>query len=366
MDAHHGGCGLRRVAVVGGGIAGSMIAKSLQFFAHVTLIDPKEYLEIPYGSLRSMVEPCFADRTLINHSHYFTNGRLITSPAVDITESQVLVADGRHVVFDFLVVATGHHHPTLPTTRTQRLHQYTSENERIRGAKSILIIGGGPTGVELAGEIATEFPDKAVTLVHDGPRLLEFIGPKASDKALRWLISKRVNVKLEQTIDLNDISDGTTSFRSSKGEIIRADCHFVCTGKPVASAWLQKSILKSCLDSHGRLMVDGYLRVKGRHNIFAIGDINDIRESKQGECAKRQAKVAAKNMKMIMVGKESKMESYVPLSPTTAMVSLGRKQAIAQFSFTTMSGILPAFIKSRDLFVGKTRKHLGLHPTLLD
>ncbi|XP_023520994.1 apoptosis-inducing factor 2-like [Cucurbita pepo subsp. pepo] len=368
MDKHGGGGGgggLRRVVVVGGGIAGSLLAKSLQFFANVTLIDPKEYLEIPYGSLRSTVEPSFAERSLIKHSEYFSNGRLITSPAVDITESQVLVANGRHVDFDFLVVATGHDHP-LPTTRDLRLQHYRTENERIREANSILIIGGGPSGVELAGEIATDFRDKAITLVHDGPRLLEFMGPKASDKALKWLISRRVAVKLDQKIDLNNVSEGTKTFRSSKGETIRADCHFVCTGKPVGSAWLHKTMLKTNLDRHGRLMVDGNLRVKGRHNIFAIGDITNIRESKQGESAKRQARVAAKNMKMIMVGKEGKMEIYRPPSSTTAIVSLGRKQAVAQFSLTTITGTLPGFIKSRDLFVGKARKHLGLHPTFVD
>ncbi|KAG7012677.1 Apoptosis-inducing factor 2, partial [Cucurbita argyrosperma subsp. argyrosperma] len=294
----------------------------------------KEYLEIPYGSLRSTVEPSFAERSLIKHSEYFSNGRLITSPAVDITESQVLVADGRHVDFDFLVVATGHDHP-LPTTRALRLQHYREENERIREANSILVIGGGPSGVELAGEIATDFRDKAITLVHNGPRLLEFMGPKASDKALKWLISRRVAVKLDKKIDLNNVSEGTKTFRSSKGETIRADCHFVCTGQPVGSAWLHKTTLKTNLDRHGRLMVDGNLRVKGRNN-------------------------------MIMVGKESKMEIYRPPSSTTAIVSLGRKQAVAQFSFTTIAGTLPGFIKSRDLFVGKARKHLGLHPTFVD
>lgn len=134
--------------------------------------------------------------------------------------------------------------------------------------------------MELAGEIATEFPEKAITVVHDGPRLLEFMGPKASEKALKWLISKGVQVKLNETIDVNDMSEGTKkSYRTSKGDVIRADCHFACGGRPLGSAWLHKTILKSNLDGHGRLMVDGYLRVKGRNNVFAIGDITDIRVS---------------------------------------------------------------------------------------
>lgn len=70
-----------------------------------------------------------------------------------------------------------------------------------------------------------------------------------------------------------------TGFRSSKGNTIRAYCHLVCTGKAVALAWLKKSTSKKSLDTNGRLMVDGYLRVKDQHNIFAIGDITDIRVS---------------------------------------------------------------------------------------
>jgi apoptosis-inducing factor 2 len=49
----------------------------------------------------------------------------------------------------------------------------------MESSQSILVVGGGSVGVELAGEIATDYPGKKVTLVHKGPRLLEFIGPKA-------------------------------------------------------------------------------------------------------------------------------------------------------------------------------------------
>lgn len=149
-----------------------------------------------------------------------------------------------------------------------------------------MIVGGGPTGVELAGEIAVDFPEKDITLVHNGSRLLEFIGPKASDKALKWLRSKKVDVKLEQRVDLNSIPDsnGSKTYHTSAGETIRADCHFVCTGKPLGSAWLNDTVLKNNLDNRGRLMVDEYLRVKGRKNIFAIGDITDIPVSTKPIC----------------------------------------------------------------------------------
>ena len=140
-----------------------------------------------------------------------------------------------------------------------------------------MIVGGGPTGVELAAEIAVDFPEKKVTLVHDGHRLLEFIGPKAADKTLDWLMSKKVEVKLQQSVNLQSSSDGSKTYITSAGETIKADCHFLCTGKPLASAWLKETILKDSLDSFGRLKVDDNLRVKGWKNIFAIGDITDIK-----------------------------------------------------------------------------------------
>lgn len=153
------------------------------------------------------------------------------------------------------------------------LYTFT-EFEKVKSAKSVLIIGGGPTGVELAGEIAVDFPDKKVILVHRGPRLLEFIGSKASKKALDWLTSKKVEVILEQSIDLKTLSDGT--YETSGGEAIHADCHFMCAGKPMGSSWLSETILKDSLDVRGRLTVDENLRVQGFKNVFAIGDITDI------------------------------------------------------------------------------------------
>lgn len=128
--------------------------------------------------------------------------------------------------------------------------------------------------MELAGEIAVDFPDKKVILVHRGPKLLEFVGSRASQIALDWLTSKKVEVILNQSVTLNTIPDGR--IETSSGETINADCHFMCTGKAMASSWLRETILKDSLDSRGRLMVYENLRVRGFKNVFAIGDITDI------------------------------------------------------------------------------------------
>ncbi|CAA0825253.1 FAD/NAD(P)-binding oxidoreductase family protein [Striga hermonthica] len=355
----------KRVVVVGGGVAGSLIAKSLQFHADVTLIDPKDYFEIPWASSRSIVEPSFAERSIIYHKDYLTNGRLVVSKAINVSSSQVLTSDGCQIIYDYLVIATGHS-DTFPKTKPERHKEYRSEHDKIKSANSILIVGGGPTGVELASEIAIDFPNTKVTLVHEGSRLLEFIGPKAADKALEWLRSKKVEVKLRQTVDLNNCSEGTESYVTSSGETIKADRVFVCTGKPVGSAWLKDTFLEESIDVFGRLKVDENMRVKGYKNVFAVGDITDVKEIKQGYSAQKHALIAAKNLKLLLSGgKENKMVSY-KLRSLKVIVSLGRHDAVAQFRLTTLIGLVPGLIKSKDLFVGKTRKQLGLDPRVVD
>ncbi|GJZ19418.1 FAD/NAD(P)-binding oxidoreductase family protein [Tanacetum coccineum] len=162
---------------------------------------------------------------------------------------------GRLVPYDYLVIATGHGAP-LPKTRAERLKQYQAENQKIKAAQSILIVGGGPTGVELAGETAVNYLDKKITLVHKGYWLLEFLGVKASKKTLDWLQSKHVEVKLEQTIILEDVVDGSKLYKTSAGKTIKANCVFLCLGKPLASSWLKNTIVRDSLDANGSMIVD--------------------------------------------------------------------------------------------------------------
>ncbi|KDO46315.1 hypothetical protein CISIN_1g017664mg [Citrus sinensis] len=351
----------KKVVVIGGGVGGSLLAYHIQSFADVVLIDEKEYFEITWASLRAVVEPSFAVRSVINHGDYLSNVKIVVSTAVSITDTEVVTAGGQTFVYDYVVVATGHVE-SVPKSRTERLSQYEKDFEKVKSANSVLIVGGGPTGVELAGEIAVDFPDKKVILVHRGPKLLEFVGSRASQIALDWLTSKKVEVILNQSVTLNTISDGL--IETSSGETIDTDCHFMCTGKAMASSWLRETILKDSLDGRGRLMVDENLRVRGFKNVFAIGDITDIPEIKQGYLAQKHALVTAKNLKKLMMGRnKGTMATYKPGYPI-ALVSLGRREGVAHFPFLTISGRIPGWIKSRDLFVGKTRKQLGLKPTV--
>lgn len=94
-------------------------------FAIIT--NRKEYFEIPWASLRSMVEPSFAERSVIYHKDYLKNGRLVVSKAISISNSQVLTAEGRQFTYEYLVIATGHN-DSFPKTRSDRLTEYKIGN----------------------------------------------------------------------------------------------------------------------------------------------------------------------------------------------------------------------------------------------
>lgn len=100
------------------------------------------------------------------------------------------------------------------------------------------------------------------------------------------------------------------------------------------------------------------------HVILINAILSDVKfilqEIKQGMYAQAHAQLVAKNLRLwIEGGKKGKLGTY-KAQPPISMVSLGRKHGVAQFPFMTVLGRFPGMIKSGDLFVGKTRKELGL------
>uniref|UniRef100_M8C8K3 FAD/NAD(P)-binding domain-containing protein n=1 Tax=Aegilops tauschii TaxID=37682 RepID=M8C8K3_AEGTA len=100
-------CDGDRVVIVGGGIAGALLAKTLQNHADVVLIDPKEYFEIPWANVRAKVEPTVVERTVIPHADYLTDAKVVTASAVGVDDSVVLTSIGRTVGYDFLHLRVG-------------------------------------------------------------------------------------------------------------------------------------------------------------------------------------------------------------------------------------------------------------------
>ncbi|CAI5516944.1 unnamed protein product [Closterium sp. Naga37s-1] len=272
---------------------------------------------------------------------------------------EVLLADGSAVPYDVLVICTGSE-PYTTTTRDDRLKFYAQESEKLKAAKSVVVVGGGPSGVELAGEILTDMPGKKITIATGGARVCEFLKAKGSDKILSWLKGQGVDVLLGDRVQASwDQFGSSGTLKTDAGKELTADYVAIAVGARPYTAWLTDALGAAVED--GRVKVDSHLRVEGHSNVFAIGDITNIKENKQGYFAQEHARVAASNIRKVLKsnGKPTTLKSYSP-GMDVAIVSLGRKQGLAQLPFGTFMGWVPTNMKSKGLFVNKIRSELGV------
>jgi apoptosis-inducing factor 2 len=139
------------VVVVGGGYGGINAAKALDDVADVTLVDP-----------------AWLERIFFPYEHLLVHGRFLRDRAVGIDGRRVTLASGDVLEPDFLVLATGSAYPFPAKTEEPDIAsaraRHRAAHEALLAADRVLIVGAGPSGLELAGEIKAFFPDKHVTI----------------------------------------------------------------------------------------------------------------------------------------------------------------------------------------------------------
>ncbi|UJR34420.1 hypothetical protein I4U23_021827 [Adineta vaga] len=363
------------VLIVGGGYGGVQCAKSLdktgQFF--VVLIDRKSYFLHNIGALRASVDPSFARQILIPYDRLLTNGCFVQAEIEMISPDGVKV-HGRDqpIHFNYLVIATGSSYAfpgkVAETNPPQALVLYDNVRQKIERAQKILIIGGGPVGIEMAGEIATEFPQKDITLVHSGVTLLypNVFNPDMYTRLQTQLERLGVNILLNDRIDLNastyskqqsSFIEGEQTFITTKSKTkITVDLTFVCTGARVNNKSLKSGPLAKHLDTdnEGRLNVNGYLQVEGYTNIFAIGDISN-KENKLAYLAGKQADYVASLIPRIELNK-GYPDEYRSQKHQTMFVTLGRNGGVGQLPTkggTVVGSTIVKFLKSKSMFTSQ-------------
>ena len=147
---------MKQIVIIGGGFAGTHVAKKLENTFSVTLIDSKDYFEFTPSVLRTLVEPVHVKKIQALHSHYLHKTHVVRSCVNDVTPTQV-ITDHESFPYDYLVIASGSSYAlpikekeVVATSRASTLRLYA---HKVRDAKSILIVGGGLVGVEVAAEI---------------------------------------------------------------------------------------------------------------------------------------------------------------------------------------------------------------------
>ncbi|MEO0561317.1 MAG: FAD-dependent oxidoreductase [Chloroflexota bacterium] len=361
---------MAKVVIVGGGYAGTGIAKALDADFEVTLIDKGERFVHSLGGLRAAVQPNTAENILIPYNNLLQHGAVTRGTVVDVTPDHVQLADNTSIAFDYLVLATGSQHraPGRPPhdSTDENLDFYRTTADKIASAQSVLIVGGGAVGTELAGEILAEYPNKSVTLVHNERALLsdalkeslrQKLHQQLTELGAKVILNARVDLTPEQLNSDGVIEGGT--FKTDKGEDVSADLTFLCLGARVNTSYLAKHFSDQ-LDERGFVKVNTHLQMEGYPNIFVAGDIPNVKELKLAANTDAHASVVSENIKALAAGQP--LPKTYNGGPTVSVVTLGNKKGAGQlppFGGLVVGAWATRIIKGGDLFTKRYRKELG-------
>ncbi|SJX61512.1 related to AIF1-mitochondrial cell death effector [Sporisorium reilianum f. sp. reilianum] len=205
--------------------------------------------------------------------------------------------------------------------------------DRIERAKSIVIVGGGALGVQLATDIAVTYGrSKKVTLTHSRAQLLPRFDAWMHAKAAARLRELGVELQLGSRVDLGSVSSDKKRFRLVDGRQLEGDLTLFCLGQTPNTLLLGESSLS---ESSRMAKVDATLQLSSNARIFVIGDAADAFGAiNAGHTAWDQAEVAAHNI-LALISNQAELHEYRP-TPPAIKVSLGMDRAIRQ----TMTGEL--------------------------
>ncbi|NJN48223.1 MAG: NAD(P)/FAD-dependent oxidoreductase, partial [Candidatus Competibacteraceae bacterium] len=373
-------------------------AHGLRFAAcRVTVIDKRNYhlfQPLLYQVATASLSPADIATPIRSMFRDQTNVAVIMGEVVDVDSAagQVILSDNNRIDYDYLVLATGARHsyfgrdewePYAPGLK--RIDDATAIRRRLllafEQAESVhdlaererlltfVIIGGGPTGVELAGAIAElarqglkgEFrnidPSQArVLLVQSAPRLLPPFQEKLSAVSEKSLRDLGVEVLTKSRVEQVD-ADGVLI----SGQRVEARTVFWAAGVVASPA---ASWLKTEADSAGRVKVEPDLSVAGLTNVFAVGDtaLNLAWNGKPvpglAPAAKQQGSYVAKVI-------QSRLEQTKPPAPFRYhhlgnLATIGRKSAVVEFGSIRLSGTLAWWLwgVAHVLFLVDVRKRM--------
>jgi apoptosis-inducing factor 2 len=314
------------VVILGGGYGGINAAKALDDVADVTLVDPTEAFVHNVAAWRALVEPEWLDRIFLPYEHLLAHGRFVRDRAVAIDGRRVTLASGHVLEPDYLVLATGSSYPFPAKTEEPDVasarSRFRAAHEALLAADRALIVGAGPAGLELAGEIKAFFPDKQVTIADVSDDILS--GPY--DQALRDELRRQLaalGVELRLGVALTELPSAPPAtlapiaIATADGGELVADIWFRAFGVRPHSEYLTGGSLDDRRDERGYLRVDKHLRVVGETDVFALGDVSDADRDMAG-IAGAQAKVLAANLRALITG-TGELTSYETFPPLIAI-----------------------------------------------
>ena len=356
----------KRLVIIGGGFAGLELAKKIdKKLYQVVLIDKNNYYQFQplfYQVATGGLEPSsisYPHRKNFQKNKNF-HFRMCEAQNVD-PEKKVVQTNIGDITYDYLVISTGcdtnyFGNDSLKEStfalksvseslllRNRILLSFeealsTDNEEELKEILSFTIVGGGATGVELAGALADmkksilpkdypeiDFTKMEIHLVDASPRLLFAMSKQASEKAAETLKNRGVIIHQDISVKSYDkpfveLSDGTN--------IRTRNVLWVAGVKPNSLKGLAETAY-----NRGRLVVNEYNQVQGYDNIFAIGDTSLLISDKSpkghpqvAQVALQMAKRLAKNLNNTTNSNNWEKFTYVDKG---SLATIGRNAAVA-------------------------------------
>lgn len=332
----------KEVIVLGGGFCGITAAKILENKKEInlTLIDKKSYFEYSPGLHELVAQPNLYKNMIIPFKEILKNTNLIHEK-VEKVEPGKVKTEKRTKEFDYLIIGAGANYPIFIEDRNvftvTSVENTLNLSKKVRNSESIAVIGGGPIGTEVTGEIITKTSNKEVTLIHLRDRLLERGPKKGSYHAKKFLKENGAKVVLGEKI----VEHPPEKFLTGKGKEIEADLGIWCGGiKP--NIEFMEGFEDSIYSENDALKVDNKLKLSGHPNIFAGGDINSIPEEKTAHNAEIHGYTIAENIIRSIKGKN--LIGHDP-QESPLLISLGSQNGMINFQDWTLNGYPPLLMK---------------------
>jgi NADH dehydrogenase len=391
----HDGNGRRpRVLVLGGGFAGIGAAQQLKKTdAEVVVVDKHDYhtfQPLLYQVATGLLEQPAVGHPIRDLFHGQDNARVHQDQvtAIDLDAHRVTFGELDPLSYDYLVLGLGaevnffgvegaadHAFPLYTLADAVRLkdHVLRAWEEADRkpeviedGALNVVVVGGGPTGIETAGALAElyngvfrkDYPDVAadrakITLVEAGPELFPMFKEDIRDYTEKALAKRGVEVMTGEVVEW--ITPRRVTLKSGT----ELPAHTLVWGAGLQGNALVQSLGLE-LERGNRIGVDSELRIPAHPDVYAVGDVAAITDQKTtqvlpqlGSVALQSGKHAGKTIAEQIAGKETKPFKY---RDKGTMATIGRGSAVVQMlGGRTMKG------KTASLAWGTV--HLALLPT---
>ncbi|CDS10297.1 hypothetical protein LRAMOSA02973 [Lichtheimia ramosa] len=369
----------KNIIIVGGGYGGIGSARTLEKRIanndnyRIILIEKREFFYHAVAAPRTLVEDV---KNMIPYSGLFKHkkNQVVQASVVKLEPNQILLDrefEGSYQVpFAFLIIATGTSHPDPFKLSTTTLEESTKRLAQIRHqvkeAQSIVIVGGGPTGIELSGEIREAYKHKKITLVHRGSQLLsKEIADKPRMKVLEKMRQNNVHVILNDTVPSLPTEHHASVYvpttapfiHTEQGKKIDCDLVLVAFGNRPNTAWIESNLLAK----NGFVKVKTTLQVDapGYETVYVVGDAADLQETKLAAKTRGHISVVTNNIVGAIKG-NTKPNSVYTGSPNISAITFGKRQGIIITPLGCLGDWLTSTLKGKTMMVERFWKEVGL------